>query len=108
MEKESQKLTLIINASDRYSKKITLWSETGSIDEIEGDIDIVFEMHNILIRNGLDISDIIEIKSFPGPGSFTGLKIGAVIANVLNWDIKKKNLEQLEYPAYGSEPNIQK
>ena len=41
-----------------------------------------------------------------GPGSFTGIKIGVTIANVLNWALGKKKISELVVPDYGREPNI--
>jgi tRNA threonylcarbamoyladenosine biosynthesis protein TsaB len=34
------------------------------------------------------IKDLTEIKVETGPGSFTGLKVGVTIANVLGWVLK--------------------
>jgi tRNA A37 threonylcarbamoyladenosine modification protein TsaB len=44
----------------------------------------------ILTRNNLELKDLEEVDSNPGPGSFTGLKIGAAIANVLNFLLGNK------------------
>jgi tRNA A37 threonylcarbamoyltransferase TsaD len=77
------------------------------IARVEGDIDIVSEIGNILKQNNLRIEDVGDFAFFPGPGSFTGLKTGSAIANVLNWAINKTPLDKLKYPEYGAEPNIQ-
>ena len=50
--------------------------------------------------------DIDVIKANPGPGSFTGLKIGVTVANILNWALGKKKFSEMMLPEYGSEPNI--
>ena len=54
----------------------------------------------------LKAKDITEYESNPGPGSFTGLKIGTTIANVFNWALGKKKINELALPEYGREPNI--
>jgi tRNA A37 threonylcarbamoyladenosine modification protein TsaB len=55
----------------------------------------------ILTERGLTLKDIEEFDSFPGPGSFTGLKVGAVIANTLNYCLGK---EKRVTPVYQAKP----
>ena len=45
-----------------------------------------------LLENHADWSDISEITYFSGPGSFTGLRIGAALVNTL--------ADQLQIPLY--------
>ncbi len=54
----------------------------------------------------LKLSDFEEIKVNPGPGSFTGLRVGVAVANALGWtlgitvngkDVRKEPAE----PLYG-------
>lgn len=53
----------------------------------------IFEfIHDKLQENSADWSDISEITFFSGPGSFTGLRIGATIVNTL--------ADQLHIPLY--------
>jgi tRNA threonylcarbamoyladenosine biosynthesis protein TsaB len=33
------------------------------------------------------LKDISEIEVFPGPGSFTGLRVGVAIGNALSWSL---------------------
>lgn len=49
-------------------------------------------IHEKLGENNSDWSDISEIHYFAGPGSFTGLRIGATIVNTL--------ADQLQIPLY--------
>lgn len=49
-------------------------------------------IHEKLLENGADWQDITEITFMSGPGSFTGLRIGAAIVNTL--------AEQLGVPLY--------
>ena len=39
----------------------------------------------ILKKEGKSLSDISEIQVNPGPGSFTGLRVGVAVANTLGW-----------------------
>ncbi|MBR3323480.1 tRNA (adenosine(37)-N6)-threonylcarbamoyltransferase complex dimerization subunit type 1 TsaB [Candidatus Saccharibacteria bacterium] len=45
-----------------------------------------------LVENGADWKDLTEITYFAGPGSFTGLRIGAAVVNTL--------ADQLDIPLY--------
>ena len=96
-----------IDTTTRYKKEVILKKDDIKIDEIKGDIDIVASIQSILRKNNLKLTDIKEIIPNPGPGSFTGIKIGIAIANVLNWITGKKPLEELANPRYGKPPNIQ-
>lgn len=49
-------------------------------------------IHDKLQENNADWPDITEITYFTGPGSFTGLRIGATIVNTL--------ADQLQIPLY--------
>ena len=63
-------------------------------------------IHEKLQENGKDFYDITEIEFMKGPGSFTGLRIGASIVNTL---IHELNLNQpLVFPDYGKPANITK
>ena len=39
----------------------------------------------ILKKNGIDFSDLSAIEVNPGPGSFTGTRVGVAIANALGY-----------------------
>lgn len=65
-----------------------------------------------LRENGADWQDISEITFFAGPGSFTGLRIGAAIVNTLAdtlqiplYDQHGKR-RQIIIPEYGRPANI--
>ena len=50
-----------------------------------------------LAENGCEFKDISEIRFFSGPGSFTGLRIGAAVVNALS--------AELDIPLYDREGN---
>ena len=103
---------ILIDTTERYDKSVKLIkSEDGletEVSEKRGDIDIVAAIKTLLDENNLNPEDVKVYEPKPGPGSFTGLKIGYTITNIMNWALKKKELNELEYPNYGREPNIQK
>lgn len=69
-------------------------------------------IHDKLQANNADWRDISEITFFSGPGSFTGLRIGATIvntlANQLQVPLYDQNGEQHQIilPNYGRPANI--
>jgi len=49
----------------------------------------------------LTFKDLTDIKVHPGPGSFTGVRVGVSVANVLGWSLKiPVNGKRMELPIY--------
>lgn len=71
-------------------------------------------IHDKLVENGKDFKDLEEITLMSGPGSFTGLRIGAAVvntlANELNIPLKNHHGEivKIILPDYGRGANISK
>ena len=71
-------------------------------------------IHDKLKENGSDWHDISEITFMSGPGSFTGLRIGAAIVNTLASELNiplydhHGNKHQIILPDYGRPANISK
>ncbi len=69
-------------------------------------------IHDKLQENSTDWRDISEITFFSGPGSFTGLRIGATIVNTLADQLNiplydhQGNQHQIIIPEYGRPANI--
>lgn len=99
---------ILIDSAERYQKSVKLEKGGEIIAEKTGDIDITASIQEILKENRVKIDEVNEFVANPGPGSFTGLKIGITAANILNWALGKKKISELTYPKYGSEPNIHK
>ncbi len=102
---------IYVDASDRKNNSVKLIQYTDStekiVDQVAGDIDIVTGIQDLLVKNKLSMQDITKFESFPGPGSFTGLKKSFTITNVLNWALGiKKDPHKFDTPNYGKEPNI--
>lgn len=61
-------------------------------------------IEKILKKHSIKLDDLDEIKVNAGPGSFTGLRIGTSIANVLGFALKipvnGKNIGELVEPVY--------
>lgn len=71
-------------------------------------------IHDKLVENGKDFKDLEEITFMSGPGSFTGLRIGAAVVNTLanELSIPLKNhhgeIVKIILPDYGRGANISK
>ena len=69
-------------------------------------------IHEKLVENNSDWHDISEITFFSGPGSFTGLRIGATVVNTLSSDLNiplyNHHGEKVDLilPEYGRPANI--
>jgi tRNA A37 threonylcarbamoyladenosine modification protein TsaB len=99
------------DASDRKNNIVKLYKLQGDaqelVTEVSGEIDIIQTIKDILHQNSIEIQNVDIFESFPGPGSFTGLKKSFAITNTLNWALGiKKNLDDATLPDYGKEPNI--
>ena len=109
-KQEKSQLKIYIDSSQRDRKKVALVNvlnhKQKELDVIEGDVDVVGSIKKILEKNDLKLKDVSEFVPNLGPGSFTGLKIGVTVSNVLNRLLKRKKLNELYIPEYGGEPNI--
>lgn len=69
-------------------------------------------IHDKLVENGVDWKDISDITFFAGPGSFTGLRIGATVVNMLAEDLNiplynhRGERVDIIMPEYGRPANI--
>ena len=97
---------ILIDTTQRYKKSVRLLSDGKVTAEKFGDIDVVTSIKEILTEKDLGFENIERFDVNSGPGSFTGIKIGVTIANVLNWALGKVGLSDLVEPNYGREPNI--
>lgn len=65
---------------------------------------IVNLIEKVLKKANLSLSDIDKIEVNEGPGSYTGLKVGASVANALSFALKKKvndkNFGEIIEPKY--------
>ncbi|HSX39868.1 MAG TPA: hypothetical protein VLI92_04750 [Candidatus Saccharimonadales bacterium] len=96
---------IYIDTTDRYKKFVKLFDGEKEVAEKSGDIDVVSAIQQLLTENNLT-PDQVEYDVNKGPGSFTGIKMGVTVANVLNWATGKKQIDELIQPEYGREPNI--
>ena len=74
--------------------------------------DLLKYIHDRLQEQGADWRDLTEITFMAGPGSFTGLRIGATVVNTLASELNiplynhRGEKVALIMPEYGREANI--
>lgn len=91
---------IYIDTTDRYKNIIELRKGNKIIDLISGEVDVVSSIRDLLKKNNIELSEISDFSMNKGPGSFTGLKIGAAIVNVLNWVVAHKKSSDIILPTY--------
>ncbi len=98
---------IYIDSSKRYEKKIVLTNSSGEVlDEQSGDIDITNSIKKLLEIRNIRLKDVMfDFNKGPGE-SFTGLKVGAVVTNILNWANGNLSVDKQQLPNYGRDPNI--
>ena len=110
MKAEKYMWKILIDSTKRREAVVSLVKIENNIETVvsskTGDLDLVHAMSNILLENNLKLADISEISPNLGPGSFTGIRNGIAISNILNWALGKKGISNLDIPHYGAEPNI--
>lgn len=76
--------------------------------------DLLKYIHDKLVENNADWQDLTELHYFTGPGSFTGLRIGACVINALADQLhipiydQHDEKHEIVMPEYGREANISK
>jgi len=70
--------------------------------------DVLFFLNTLLEKKSKSLNDVNEIEVNPGPGSFTGSRVGVAIANALAFALKIKVNGQNPpiLPVYSAPPNI--
>lgn len=85
-------MILWINTSDRKKIEVALKNEGKTVSSKFAENDFGSQVllnliTEILKENNLDFSDLKEIEVEKGPGSYTGLKVGAAVANALGYSL---------------------
>jgi tRNA threonylcarbamoyladenosine biosynthesis protein TsaB len=100
-------VTLFIDTSAINTAKIALVIDGTRFEKISESRVLKSQMvlpmiESALIEHNLKLSDITEIEVATGPGSFTGLRVGATVANALGYllDIPVNGKRSLVNPTY--------
>lgn len=101
-------LTLQLDTADRAGKVIRLFRGDKVVAERKTEGPVFKALVELFRDKKIKPTAIKGVRINPGPGSFTGLRIGAVIANTLNFALGKVQdfQKDLIVPDYGKKPNI--
>lgn len=95
-------MILHINTQDRKVIRVILKYNRKILDDLSeeneyGSQVLLPLITKLLKKNNLDFKDLKGIELDSGPGSFTGLKVGAAVANALAFSLKiPVNNKQIE------------
>lgn len=84
------KTVLYIDTSDSQETKVVLKTELGnySLSEKTGvtkSQNVLPLIEKVLQEKQLALDDLSAIEVYPGPGSFTGVRVGVSVANALGF-----------------------
>jgi len=98
IDSTDNKITIIRIADREYTRNV----------ESPRDQDVLGFLVHCLDKENIRPEDIDDIEVNPGPGSFTGTRVGVAIANVLSYalDIKVNGSFTSVEPLYSSPPSI--
>ncbi len=111
MKQESGIKNIILFIDTSSNQRVSVGFQIGDKKEVlERDIDtrkaqaVLPMIDELLKKHGLTVSDISSIEINEGPGSFTGLRVGAAIANALAFSLKipinNKKIGEFVEPVY--------
>jgi tRNA threonylcarbamoyladenosine biosynthesis protein TsaB len=83
-------MKLFINTTIAKKAVCSLLDEKGKVVSKEVAQDPLIALDRLLKKSRTKLEDLDEISSHPGPGSFTGLRVGASVAQALNFALGKK------------------
>jgi len=92
---------LYLDTSNRYKKFVKIGDHQA---ETSGDV--LVAVKEFFEKLDIGWKDIEKVEINEGPGSFTGLRIGAAIANAANYVLGGNKIPKIVVPKYGKEPNV--
>lgn len=101
IDTHSKELVLALFINERVVCKKILKSEEHTLNTIN-------MLNNIIKENNIKINDLDSIIIITGPGSFTGVRVGVVIAKMLGvtLNIEVKGLSYLEALSVGYDKDV--
>jgi len=84
-------MKLFIDCSISKKAIVSLIDSKGKTFASEEAREPLLAIDKLLKKTGKKLEDFDEIASHPGPGSFTGLRVGAACAQALNFALGRGN-----------------
>jgi len=106
---------VVCSVRDRTGKKERTFAQVTGRGKRGMRSNLLLFVQRALQRTKKNVRDLDSISVVPGPGPFTSVRTGVVVANALAWalgvsvhGIKKKRGARFHpvMPVYGGEPNI--
>lgn len=79
---------LFLDTTVSKQATVKVFSEDKLLAEVTGDSSLL-AIKEALEGLNLTLDKIDRFEANPGPGSYTGLRVGATVINTLNWAFKK-------------------
>lgn len=105
--KNKQSVILHINTSDNKKVEVAITLNGKKITKVVPNVwtsQILLPLiDEMLKKQNIKLEDLAEIKIIEGPGSYTGLRLGAAVANTLSYLLKipvNGKLGELVIPKY--------
>lgn len=83
-------MKLFINTTISKKAVCSLIDKDGRVFAQEEDAEPLPAIERLLKKTKTRLENLAEISSHPGPGSFTGLRVGAAVAQTLNFALGRK------------------
>lgn len=84
-----QALTIVIDSSGSESIRVAIDMGDGTLHELKKPVsqakaqEVLPMIEDLLVKNHFTLSSVMAIRVNTGPGSYTGLRVGVAIANIL-------------------------
>lgn len=89
---------LFIDCSNRYQRKVVLYSPGGKENKVEGDEGVLGLVDRVLSESKTAPRELTQIKAKLTGQSRVGILIGAAAADALNYCLGLKGPQELEFP----------
>lgn len=82
-------ITLFLDTTIAKKAKVKLEKDSHLVCETENDSPLI-AIKEALAKAQVSLTEIDTFESNPGPGSYTGVRVGAAVVNALNFALGKK------------------
>jgi len=84
---------LLLDTTTAKEAKVSLFRDNREFLSVQTDSPLT-AIEKALEEASLKLSEIDTFEANPGPGSYTGIRVGLAVINSLNWALNKKSSPQ--------------